>query len=423
MNISLNTVNPFSRYENINNEKKHTQYPKLSTLNQDTVSFGSMKKSQLEDIDLVVVNKYKIPIESKHINSGEDIQQWCYDKLNTDYGIEEEPEDLGENGYTVKAERDVLFDEWMNYCLNENDDYNNAASLLVIDSIAPPKEDLTKYPPVLIKSVSDATIDEIKKNINLNRNYQVNFYNMYQNNLLNHYLKEIADNNYTGWIKIPSQENDSENFIDNVNKLKALSHKSWCTKTYSAASHLAKGDFHIYFDQKKPTIGLRFDEGKIQEIQGESNDGKIPTAYLYIVKDHIKNYKVTDKTASQLLEAENVQRIIKKFENNIGKTISEASAEDLFKAADMFEKRDEDDGGIILKFYSEPDNYISWNDIGVNEDKLLNEVKEIKGDAYFYKSNIKNLDNLERIGGDAYFSRTGIQAPEDLEVNGRIITI
>lgn len=417
MNLCLNTAVPFYQNTDINSKKNNVKNVCSEKCNTNGVSFGAMKKSQFSDIDLIVVNKFNVPISGKNFNTNDDLQNWCYDKMNNEYEIEKLSQ---ANDLTIS--RDEILKEWAYYCIIENDECNNAASLLVIDSVATPRTDVTKLPPVLIKSVVDKTINQIKENAAQNRNYQVNFNNLYQNNLYEYYLEDLADNDYTGWVTIPSKENDFENFDDNVDKLKALSGKTWCTKSYNASAHLSKGDFHIYFDKKRPKIGLRFAEGKIQEIQGENNDGKIPVNYLDITKKHIKNYKINDKTASQILEAENIKYKLDELQRTLGKPIENASNEELFKAVDMFEKCDED-GKIILKFYSTPDTYIKWSDIGVNEDNLLNDVKEIQGDAYFFKSNVKKLDNLKKIGGDAYFSKDGIEVPGGLEVKGRIIKV
>ena len=70
------------------NNKKPTQHLNIRPLAFDTVSFSSMKKSQFSGIDLMVVNKFKAPIEK--FNSNEDFQKWCKDKLNDEYISDED---------------------------------------------------------------------------------------------------------------------------------------------------------------------------------------------------------------------------------------------------------------------------------------------------------------------------------------------
>ena len=78
------------------------------------------------------------------------------------------------------------------------------------------------------------------------------------------------------------KENDPENFEANVEKLKTLSHKNWCTKSFNAEPYLSQGDFHVYLENGEPKLGIRFIGSKIQEIQGEQNNGQIPLKYFDI---------------------------------------------------------------------------------------------------------------------------------------------
>ncbi len=58
---------------------------------------------------------------------------------------------------------------------------------------------------------------------------------------------------------LTSKQNDPVHFSSNVEKLKSLSHKSRCTKSYNAEPYLSKGDFHIYIENDEPKLGVRFE--------------------------------------------------------------------------------------------------------------------------------------------------------------------
>ena len=81
----------------------------------------------------------------------------------------------------------------------------------------------------------------------------------YKSNLKKAYLPYLSQSNveYTGWVVIPSMENDPVNFSDNVKKLKILSYESRCTKNTKAELYLEKGDFYLYFDNGKLKILLK----------------------------------------------------------------------------------------------------------------------------------------------------------------------
>ena len=74
----------------------------------------------------------------------------------------------------------------------------------------------------------------------------------------------------------------------------------------------------------------------------------------------------------------------------------------------------------ILKEYSQPkESYdatiLSWADIGVNENKLFEDIKEIKSDVDFYFSDVTDLGQLQTIGGDAEFCFSKIKDLKQLK--------
>ena len=55
----------------------------IANLNRSSISFGAMKKSQFEGIDLMIVNQLKAPIQN--FNSNEDFQNYCQTILDEKY--------------------------------------------------------------------------------------------------------------------------------------------------------------------------------------------------------------------------------------------------------------------------------------------------------------------------------------------------
>ena len=62
---------------------------------------------------------------------------------------------------------------------------------------------------------------------------------------------------------------------NDIDKLKTLSYKTWCTKSFNAEPYLSEGDFHVYLENGQPKLGVRFVDGAVKEIQGVLNNGKI----------------------------------------------------------------------------------------------------------------------------------------------------
>ena len=100
----------------------------LSPLKCDTVSFGALKKSKFSGIDLVVVNKFYAPIQK--FNSNDDFQNWCKSKVD-----EIMQKDYKARSQEAVTQRKAMLKEWFNYVQNENDAYNPAIQLLILDGI------------------------------------------------------------------------------------------------------------------------------------------------------------------------------------------------------------------------------------------------------------------------------------------------
>ncbi|MBQ7450541.1 hypothetical protein IJS77_03915, partial [bacterium] len=313
-----------------NIRKKENAAPKrfgsLSPLSCDTVSFGALKKNQFSGIDLLVVNKFKAPIEK--FNTNDDLQNWCKKKVddivNKDY--------KGRQQETV-VQRKAMLKEWFDYVQKENDAYNGAISLLILDGITKdlkPNED--SLPPVLNKGILADTISQIQEKAKSNPKIDVNFSKMYQMNLQKTMLNVTGDKkveDITGWIVIPSKENDPEHFEENVEKLKLLSHDNWCTKSFNAEPYLSKGDFHVYLENGKPKLGVRFDGDTIQEIQGEMNNSKIPVKYFDIATEHVKNEKLSQNASNEIKDGEKTKEKVNEFKKKFPNGIENTPVEDI----------------------------------------------------------------------------------------------
>ena len=375
-------------------KKNRRLYPNLSPLPYDTVTFGALKKSKFDGVELAVIEKYKAPIEK--FNTVDDMQTWAGEQVERIVKT-----DFGGRQRETKIQRKAMLKEWSDYVTKENGNYTPAMQLLILGAVTSalkPNED--KLPPVLNKGVLADVMDNLQKELKTNPKQQFNLNKIYQTKLSALYL-ESTDTGVktTGWVVIPSKRHDSDNFEANVDKLKTLSHQNWCTKSFNAEPYLSKGDFHVYLENGNPKLGVRFVGDKIQEIQGERNNGIVPIAYFDKVKEYIKNnnlelsYKAQreiewsedfEKTKTDLKEA---------IETNDVKSILEHLGTDCEELPD---------GMLRITGYSQPYGY-TYSDIGINENRLFEKIKEITGNADFKNSQVTSLGKLESIGGDADF--------------------
>ena len=76
------------------------------------------------------------------------------------------------------------------------------------------------------------------------------------------------------------------------------------------------------------------------------------------------------------------------------------------------------EGYLTISAYKQPSYDYTFEDLGMDENKLFEKVKYIKGNANFYRSRIENLGSIESIGRDAKFMYSQITNLGNLESIG-----
>lgn len=282
--------------------------------------------------------------------------------------------------------------------------------------------DNDNIPPVLNKGVLADCIYEIDKNTKSDPKYRFDLNKMYQNKLRAFYMDDTDTNTgetATKWIVIPSKVHDPENFEANVEKLKALSYKTWCTKSNNAEPYLAKGDFHVYLENGKPKLGVRFVGDEIQEIQGEQNNNKIPWQYFDVIEKHIDEnlFKLTENAENEITSAKKIKNEIDKIKADLNDEIKNYDTKTIFNYFGIDAKEDKD-GYLTISKYEQPSSNFTFNDLGIDENKMLLKVKIIEGDGVFTNSMVTVLRNLEYIGGTAVFDNSYVTDLSNLESIG-----
>ena len=416
MKILFNNYSPRLTNYNLNQNK----YANIRPLMADTVSFSALKKSKFEGFDLYAVNRFKAPIEK--FNSNDDFQNWCQDKLDSEY-LSKIDKICKSEDMLAQMQKKVILEEWINHLEAEDSTFTPAIKLIILSSITSNLNYKTKYlPPSLDKNIAAYTLSQTEKKLKKDKSYTFNFDKLYRNNLFTQSIGENEElsKSRTGWAIIPSKKHDSKNFEQNVEKLKILSHNNWCTKSYNAELCLTDGDFHVYFEDGKPKLGIRFDYNEVQEIQGEKNNSKIPVEYIDIAEDYIKrnDSKLSYSAEEEFEKSNEIRDEIENLRATLAKrnlTFETCAAEDLFEAIGIkFQKNNE--GKLIIEEYRQPSPNVSYNDLGIDENKIFKDVVEIKKDARFTDSSITNLSNLKKIDGNADFRNSKVSNLDKLEI-------
>jgi len=395
-------------------------------LDTKTVSFKGavLKKSDFKGSDLAVIERYKPNIQQ--FKSKEDLQIFAENKIkeifiNPNNFQDGKPlnefqgddlKDFGGRQEETRIQRKAMLKEWFDYVIKENDAYSNTQRLIVLNAITKDlKSSNDAIPPVLNKGVLADTITELEEKLNANPKENFDFNKMYQNNLRKTYMQDFSTGEtMTGWVIIPSKKNDPENFEKNVEKLKTLSHNSWCTKSYNAEPYLTDGDFHVYLENGQPKLGVRFNGQKVHEIQGEKNNGRIPIKYLEIFKEHQSklNIELGVMAKKEVQQAEKAKTKLDKIQNELNIDFDFKTSDDVAKFLSHFniQSQKTPDNKLIISDYDCIKS--NFDDLGIDENKLFEHVIQIEGNADFRYTNLTDLGSLEIIGGCANFSFSGV---------------
>ncbi len=402
---------------NFSCKSPENSYPKIKSLQNDCVSFTAMKKSQFSGIDLATINKFQAPIEK--FNSNRDLQIWCEVKMN----------EIGKKRFRCRQDeiellREEILEDWHCFFLYEEAKLSKSLALFVLYDITKNlKYENYHIPPALNREVFEQTINQITKMLEKNPKEQINFERVYNENLQKQYFDgEDGVSKYTGWVIIPSMKKDFENFEQNADKLKVLSYRNWCTKSGKAKPYLEMGDFHIYFEEGRPKIGIRFSKDEVQEIQGEKNNSKIPVKYYDEILIHTKEYDKSINAKEEIKRAQEEKQEIDNLKQKIyPRQLSDLTPKEIFELVGI-EAEEHDDNTLTLSEYRQPSKKCSYTykDLGLDENELFKNVVEIKGNADFSNSSLTNTHNLKYVSGKLNLDNSKITKLGNIEQTGSI---
>ncbi len=373
--------------------------------------FSAMKPKQFNGFDYACIRKFKAPVEK--FNSINDFNKWIMERFSSIQTFEYRARDD-----EITIQRHSMIKEWAAYLL-KNITLPSACLITLYAVTKGLKPETDSVPPILSKDTLEETLNFINDNLKRNKEYQFDFKKLYLNR-----LKTSINNtkSETGWIVIRSKIHNPENFEENIRKLKILSAKTWCTKNIQAKIYLEKGDFHIYLENGKTKYCLKFEDDKITEIQNERNDTIIDYPCFKVIDEYIKcnNFSIDGYAAGKFKEAENKFNSLKEIDAELYHSIKNNNIEKIFTLL-RFTPQKSEYGGISIEKYKQPSKYFSFLDLGINEDKLLMNVEEIRGDAIFENSSATSLGNVKYIGGDFDARNSSLTSTGKVEiVNGYI---
>lgn len=366
----------------------------------NSYNFTAMKPNQFQGIDYAVVRKFKAPVEK--FNENADFQKWA--KTQFDKTINKL---VGGRSQEVMLERRMHLQPWKNYLSEGNDAYAPAMALLVACAITKElKPNTDTLPPLLNQGVLADSFVQVDEMLKVNKDTKFDFLKIYKEKLKALSVQVLSDekDDFTGWIKIPSQIHDMDNFDANVERLKILSHENWCTKSYNAEPYLKNGDFHIYMENGNPKVGIRFLYNKMKEIQGEKNDGEIPLKYLNVIRDYIADKKLSfledSNIAFKLAEAKSTLEEVERVRKSIGDdAIKNNDVERILEFFNVYDVRKIPDSDLLsIKAFFQPSCHYTFTDLGIDENEMFKKIGEVREFLTLRDSKLTSLGNCRVVG-------------------------
>ena len=249
-------------------------------------------------------------------------------------------------------------------------------------------------------------------------------------------LKNVNTYNMGKWIKFDGRASDSENYAENVIKLKTLVQDTpWCTKTL-ASSQLEQGDFYVFIDNdNKPHIAVKMNGNEIDEVRGIKNGNaqELEEEYRDVAISFLENNKDI-KNGKNWLDKEEWNKRLIRYSKEIddGTFNSEETkqlVEDLFRSDYKSHFNANSNLEELKKKLPKAKRYLAEYYNCAEEEMCLDNYTPIKetrypykvilGDSNFRYSNVTNLGNLRIIGGNAYFDSSKVTDLGELQIIGR----
>lgn len=248
-------------------------------------------------------------------------------------------------------------------------------------------------------------------------------------------LKNVNTYNMGKWIKFDGRASDSENYAENVIKLKSLVQDTpWCTKTL-ASTQLEQGDFYVFIDNdNKPHIAVKMNGNEIDEVRGIKNENaqELEEEYRDVAISFLENNKDI-KNGKNWLDKEEWNKRLIRYSKEIddGTFNSEETPkliEDLFHSDYRSHFNTNSNLEELKKKLPKAKRYLAEYYNCAEEEMCLDNYTPIKetrcpykvilGDSDFRYSNVTDLGKLQIIGRDAFFAHSEVTDLGELQSIG-----
>ncbi|MDR1168043.1 MAG: hypothetical protein LBK53_04020, partial [Heliobacteriaceae bacterium] len=384
-------------------------------------------KTSIGGVERIILEKYIKEVPENVWRNPEKFKEWAQERIAKVIDFEANKDYEATTYRQINQNRKDGIEQWHKYLTEESTIKDDPfAQLMVLEDIVKDlKPDNAAVPPAL----SPVIFEQIF-NAALQRGERVSFSKAYaeanKNDAMSKFLysDKTVDGIEGKWITIPQTKQGSPDYKENVGYVQSLSEgTNWCIRFSMAETYIQQGNINFFVDANGRTqVCVRESSGEIAEIQKRAQDATVPVPYVKVIDNFVKekNLHGCEGQIQRALDAK------PEFDAK-REAVAEYQAKDNYiRIFDIMGIRVEHaaDGSFILSHYKGTVNNFRYTavELGINENRLLQNVSEIKGSATFEGSGATTLKNLKRIGGKFEFNDSRIEDVRNLEeINGRKI--
>ena len=409
-------------------KEKALKKPKVRNINQDLAPKNPIKLRTLDSIvgvEKVVLNKFKQEVPQETWANPEAFKKWAEDKLESiintqnDFELKEDFKATGQFAHYNNARKEGI-KNWYKY-LTEESNYKDDVfvHLLVMDGITRKmKPNNAVTPPAVSHESFESTYNAL-----LQENTKVSFSDIYAKQTkakaIQKYSKgmQFVDGIEGQWVTVPRSQRGEPNYDENVAMVQALAEgSSWCLRFENAHGYLQGGNLHYFLDKNgNAQVAINETDGKITQIQKRYNQNStVHVSYYTVIEEWAEKNGYTGLENSRNA-AKEAKPEFDELRTTLAKLMAEGNYLEVFKILGI-NATVQDDGTYSIDRYKPiyKPQYTLF-DLGLDENKLMSNVSEIRSGVSLQGSSLTELPKLRQVTGKLSFDDCSIGDLRSLE--------
>lgn len=410
--------------------EKAVAEPKAGKIKQaDVTPIHLRSLDSIVGVEKLILNKYKNEIDQNIWGNPERFKLWAEEKLKKVLDFEQNPDYTAVNEYAkFNDARKEGVQSWYKY-LKEESNYKDDVfvQLFVMDGITKDmKPNNATTPPAVSHASFEATYNALLEN-----DTSVSFSKIYalQTKLkaINQFAKQnVSMDGIEGkWVSIPQSKKGEPDYDEHIAMVQALAEgSSWCLRFENAHTYLQGGNLHFFVDKNgNSQVAINETNGQITQIQKRyDQDSTVPIPYANVIDTWRKENKYTGHES----KINNALSAKPKFDELKNKLAALQKAEDylsIFKELGINVSTAPDGTYILSAYTPKIARQYTLFDLGVNENKLMQNVSQINSSIDLNGSALTAMPQLKVITGALIFGDNKISDLRNLKkINGKNVT-